>query len=192
MKVKVIFLYDFDISMRCDFVILLFLFVALTCRVWRKVFFLCYSCPGKAVSDGDVIKSTCGHNHMADPGSVEGKMAQESVVKKAAANPKLKTSALVEEFAAKTADPSFRTRTITVKSMHRQVQRAKAKATFRPAAPKSFDDLDVIPEEFTVINHHPNFRPDFGKILVIFVRISAFFCRIVFAILCRPGCSCCS
>jgi FtsZ-interacting cell division protein YlmF len=87
---------------------------------------------------------------MADPGAVAGKKAQCNVVKKAAENPKLQTSALVQEFAAKTDDPSFRTRTVTVKSLERQIQRAKAKATFKPAAPKSFDDLETIPEEFKV------------------------------------------
>jgi FtsZ-interacting cell division protein YlmF len=87
---------------------------------------------------------------MADPGAVAGKKAQCDVVKKAAENPKLQTSALVQEFAAKTDDPSFRTRTVTVKSLERQIQRAKAKATFKPAAPKSFDDLETIPEEFKV------------------------------------------
>jgi FtsZ-interacting cell division protein YlmF len=87
---------------------------------------------------------------MADPGTVAGKKAQCDVVKKAGENPKLKTSTLVEEFSAKTEDPSFRTRTITVKSLMRQIQRAKAKATFKPAVPKSFNDLEEIPEEFKV------------------------------------------
>jgi hypothetical protein len=90
---------------------------------------------------------------MADPGSVEGKLAQISVLKKAAENPKLKTSALVEEFAAKTDDPSFRTRTLTLKSLQRQLQKTKAKALFKPPAPKTFDDLDVIPDEFKVTMH---------------------------------------
>jgi hypothetical protein len=88
---------------------------------------------------------------MSDPGSVEGKKIQSAVLKKAAEHPKTKTSTLVDEFASKTDDPSFRTRTLTVRSFQRQVQKVKAKATFRPAAPKTFDDLDVIPEEFTVI-----------------------------------------
>jgi FtsZ-interacting cell division protein YlmF len=87
---------------------------------------------------------------LADPGTVEGKRAQQAVVKKAGENPKLKTSALLEEFEAKTDDPSYRTRTITTKSLARQVQRAKAKAVFKPATPKTFDDLEDIPEEFKV------------------------------------------
>jgi hypothetical protein len=87
---------------------------------------------------------------MADPGTVEGRKAQLAVVQKAADNPKIKTSTLVDEFAVKTDDPSFRTRTVTVKSLERQIQRTKAKATFKPAAPKSFDDLAEIPEEFKV------------------------------------------
>jgi hypothetical protein len=111
--------------------------------------FVC-SCPGKAITEGDKIVRTFAHNHMADPGTVAGKKAQCDVINKASQNPKVTTSLLVEEFAAKTDDPSFRTRTITVKSLQRQIQRAKAKASFKPAAPKSFDDLETIPEEFKV------------------------------------------
>jgi hypothetical protein len=87
---------------------------------------------------------------MSDPGSVEGKKVQNAVLKKAAEHPKMKTAALVDEFATKTDDPSFRTRTLTIRSFQRHVQKVKAKATFRPAAPKTFDDLDVIQEEFKV------------------------------------------
>jgi hypothetical protein len=81
---------------------------------------------------------------------VEGRQAQIAVLKKAAADPKQKTAQLVEEFAARTEDPSFRTRTVTSKSMAKQIQRVKAKALHKPAAPKSFDDLAEIPEEFQV------------------------------------------
>jgi hypothetical protein len=102
------------------------------------------------VSKGDIIVSTSAHNHMSDPGTVEARKAQVTVVKKAMDNPKLKTSLLVEEFAAKTEDPSFRTRTVTSKALEKQIQRAKAKALHKPAAPKSFDDLAEIPEEFQV------------------------------------------
>jgi hypothetical protein len=87
---------------------------------------------------------------LADPGSVEGRQAQLAVVKAAEDNPKVKTSFLVEQFAAKTSDPSFRTRTVTVKTLERQIQKAKAKALHKPAAPTSFDDLEEIPEEFKV------------------------------------------
>jgi hypothetical protein len=87
---------------------------------------------------------------MSDPGTVEGREAQLAVLKKAAENPKVKTGLLVEEFAARTEDPSFRTRTVTSKSLAKQIQRVKAKALHKPAAPKSFDDLAEIPEEFQV------------------------------------------
>jgi hypothetical protein len=99
---------------------------------------------------GDKIVDTHGHNHMADPGALEAKKAQLAVVKKAAENPKLKTSTLLEEFEANTEDPSFRTRTVTMASLQRQIQTAKAKAVFKPPTPKSFDDLEAIPEQFQV------------------------------------------
>jgi hypothetical protein len=88
---------------------------------------------------------------LSDPGTVEGKKAQAAVLQKAADNPKLKTSQLVEEFAGKTLDPSFRTRTVTVKSLEKQIQRTKAKALNKPKTPKSFDDLEDIPDEYKVI-----------------------------------------
>jgi FtsZ-interacting cell division protein YlmF len=100
---------------------------------------------------------------MADPGTVEGRRAQMDVVKKAEANPKLKTALLVEEFAARTDDPSFRTRTVTTKSLARQLQRVKAKALHKPKAPKSFDDLEDIPDEFKV-NSSGQFFRDFYAI----------------------------
>jgi hypothetical protein len=109
-----------------------------------------YSCPGRAITVGDNITTTFGHNHLADPGSVKGKKAQIAVVQKAKDNPKVKTALLVEEFAARTDDPSFRTRTVTVKSLEKQITRAKAKALNKPKAPTSFDDLAKIPEDFKV------------------------------------------
>jgi hypothetical protein len=105
------------------------------------------------VTKGDNIVSTVAHNHMSDPGTVEGREAQLAVLKKAADNPKVKTGLLVEEFAARTEDPSFRTRTVTSKSLAKQIQRVKAKALHKPATPKSFDDLAEIPEEFQVHFH---------------------------------------
>jgi FtsZ-interacting cell division protein YlmF len=105
---------------------------------------------------------------MADPGTVEGRKAQMDVVKKAEANPKLKTALLVEEFAARTDDPSFRTRTVTTKSLERQLQRAKAKALHKPKAPKSFDDLEDIPDEFKV--NSSQFLRDFYAIFTRFSR----------------------
>jgi hypothetical protein len=102
------------------------------------------------VTQGDIISRMCVHNHMPDPGTVEGKKAQLDVLKKAQVNPKLKTSLLVEEFAARTDDPSFRTQTVTTKSLEKQIQRVKAKALHKPKAPKSFDDLEDIPDEFKV------------------------------------------
>jgi hypothetical protein len=102
------------------------------------------------VTSGETIHSTYGHNHMADPGAVVAKQAQNAVLQKAFANPKLKTANLVEEFVDKTADPSFRTRTVTVKTLQRMVQMRKAKALMKPAAPRSFDDLEILPDEFTV------------------------------------------
>jgi hypothetical protein len=71
---------------------------------------------------------------------VEGKRAQNDVLRKAAENPKVRTSLLVEEFAARTQDPSFRSRTVTLKSLEKQIQRAKAKALHKPNAPRTFDD----------------------------------------------------
>jgi hypothetical protein len=127
-----------------------------------------YSCPGRAVTVGGNISQTYGHNHISDPGSVEGKKTLDAVVKKAAENPKIKTSALVEDFAAKTDDPSFRTRTVTVRSLQRRIQKAKAKATLKPAVPKNFDDLAAFPDEFTVCIYKPRIifqkrHPDFGN-----------------------------
>jgi hypothetical protein len=87
---------------------------------------------------------------MSDPGTVEATKVQNTVLMKAADNPKVKTAALVDEFVSKTEDPSFRTRTVTVKTLQRHIQRAKAKALFKPAAPQSFDDLAEIPDEFKV------------------------------------------
>jgi hypothetical protein len=87
---------------------------------------------------------------LSDPGTVEGKKAQSTVMQKAADNPKLKTSQLVEEFAGKTLDPSFRTRMVTVRSLEKQIQRTKAKALKKPKAPRTFDDLEEIPDEFKV------------------------------------------
>jgi hypothetical protein len=89
---------------------------------------------------------------------VESHKIRSAVVQKAANNPKLKTATLLDEFAAKTEDPSFRTRTGTTKSLARNIQKAKAKALFKPAAPKTFDDLATIPDDFTVIYRRPNFQ----------------------------------
>jgi hypothetical protein len=111
--------------------------------------FVC-SCPGRAITKGETILSCSAHNHLSDPGTVEGKKVQIAVLQKAADNPKLKTSQLVEEFAGKTLDPSFRTRTVTVRSLEKQIQRAKAKALRKPNAPRTFDDLEEIPDEFKV------------------------------------------
>jgi hypothetical protein len=127
---------------------------------------------------GDKITSTCAHNHLSDPGTVASKQIQEDVLKKAAQNPKLKTAALVDEFATRTEDPSFRTRTVTIRSFQRHVQRAKAKALFKPKAPKSFDDLAELPEEYKVYTLRickTDCRLDFIKILMIVVRIPACF-----------------
>jgi hypothetical protein len=143
------------------------------------------SCPGKAVTEGDKIVRSYGHNHLADPGTVAGKKAQNDVVKKAAENPKLKTSVLVEEFAAKTEDPSFRTRTVTVKSLKRQIQRTKAKAMFRPAAPKSFDNLEAIPEEYKVVRIvNPPFVDPTDFSIFRLPNLPRLY------VWCRPGCSC--
>jgi hypothetical protein len=116
-----------------------------------SVAFLVYSCPGRAISVGDTIKSTAEHNHLSDPGAVEGKRAQNDAIRKAVDNPKVKTALLVEEFAARTDDPSFRTRTVTLKGLEKQIQRAKAKALHKPKAPRTFDDLEEIPDEFKVV-----------------------------------------
>jgi hypothetical protein len=112
---------------------------------------------------------------MADPGAVVAKQAQNAVLQKAFDNPKLKTASLVEEFVAKTDDPSFRTRTVTVKTMQRMVQMRKAKALMKPAAPRSFDDLEFLPDEFTVCHKYtlknnkgcPDFNQIFNEIYVI-------------------------
>jgi hypothetical protein len=92
---------------------------------------------------------------MSDPGAVFAKEAQNAVLEKASNNPKLKTSMLVDEFASKTEDPSFRTRAVTLQTLQRQVQMRKAKALMKPAAPATFDDLEFIPDEFTVCNKYP-------------------------------------
>jgi hypothetical protein len=94
---------------------------------------------------------------------VEGKKAQNDVLKRAAENPKLKTGLLVEEFAARTDDPSFRTRTITMKALEKQIQRTKAKALHKPKAPRTFDDLEEIPEEFKVKEIYARFHQVFFR-----------------------------
>jgi hypothetical protein len=91
---------------------------------------------------------------------VEGKRVQNDVLKKAAENPKLKTGQLVEEFAARTDDPSFRTQTVTMRALEKQIQKAKSKALNKPKAPRTFDDLETIPEEFKVENW-PQFSLNF-------------------------------
>jgi hypothetical protein len=117
----------------------------------RSAFFV-FSCPGRAITEGGTITSTSSHNHLSDPGTVEGKRVQNDVLKKAAENPKLKTGQLVEEFAARTDDPSFRTRTVNMRALEKQIQKVKAKALHKPKAPRTFDDLETIPEEFKVEN----------------------------------------
>jgi hypothetical protein len=104
------------------------------------------------VTEGVTITSTCGHNHLADPGVVEAKAAQLRVLKKAAENPKLKTATLVDEFTEECQDPGFRTRAVKVKLLQRQIQMRKAKALNSAKAPQTFDDLATIPAEFTVIS----------------------------------------
>jgi hypothetical protein len=81
---------------------------------------------------------------------VEAKAAQNRVLKKATENPKIKTSALVDEFTTDCQDPGFRTRAVKVKLLQRQIQKRKAKALHSVKAPQTFDDLATIPEEFTV------------------------------------------
>jgi hypothetical protein len=115
---------------------------------------------------------------MSDPGEVEGKKAQNDVLRRAAENPKLKL--LVEEFAARTEDPSFRTRTVTMKSLEKQIQRVKAKALHKPKAPRTFDDLQDIPDEFKVTVSTWLFlffavrivdcRPDFRALIIVEFR----------------------
>jgi hypothetical protein len=102
------------------------------------------------VTSGNTIHSTKVHNHMSDPGSVFAQTVQNSIPQKAFDNPLLKTSTL--EFVTKTEDPSFRTRAVALKTLQKKIQRrkAKAKAQMKPAAPKTFDDLALIPDEFTV------------------------------------------
>jgi hypothetical protein len=114
-------------------------------------YFVC-SCPGKAVTCGNTITSTYGHNHLSDPGAVEAKQVQNRVLQKACDNPKLKTAKLVEEFVNKCQDPGFRTRAVNVKALSRQIQKRKAQALHLPKAPQTFDDVAKIPEEFTVIH----------------------------------------
>jgi hypothetical protein len=102
------------------------------------------------VTEGDIITSSYGHNHLADPGAVEAKAAQNRVLKKASENPKMKTSSLVDEFTEQCQDPGFRTRAVKVSLLQRQIQKRKAQALHSLKAPQSFDDLATIPDEFTV------------------------------------------
>jgi hypothetical protein len=83
---------------------------------------------------------------------VEAKKVQNRVLQKASDNPKMKTATLVEEFVEKCQDPGFRTRGTNVKALSRQIQKRKAQALHLPNAPQTFDDVAVIPEEFTVIH----------------------------------------
>ena len=81
---------------------------------------------------------------------MEAKAAQLCVLKKAAANHKMKTATLVDEFTEQCQDPGFRTRGTNVKALQRQIQKRKAQALHSLKAPQSFDDLATIPDEFTV------------------------------------------
>jgi hypothetical protein len=91
---------------------------------------------------------------MADPGAVHAKKVQNRVLQKAMDNPKIKTATLVDEYTDETQDPGYRTRGVNVKSLQRQIQKRKAKSLNKPKAPRTFDDLATIPEEFTVSFGH--------------------------------------
>jgi hypothetical protein len=84
---------------------------------------------------------------------VEAKKIQNLVLQKTSDNPKAKTSTLVDEYSDKCQDPGFRTRGTNVKALQRQIQKRKAMALHLPKAPRTYDDVAQIPDDFTVRFH---------------------------------------
>ena len=108
------------------------------------------NCPGKAVTtaSGDKILLTKEHNHPADPVKVEVKKKEARIIELTKANPRQTTDLLVWIWIKETIHPSERAKTCKKASFERRIQKVKASFNQRPPSPKTFADLEFIPEKF--------------------------------------------
>jgi len=105
-------------------------------------------CPGRATTVGEMTVSTRAHNHLSDPTSIKVKETVQKIIKKAKENPSLKTAHLLNEWAKETLSPAERSQSMLRSSMRRKIQKSKAKEANNPPIPRSFDDLEDLPEQY--------------------------------------------
>lgn len=107
-------------------------------------------CPSTAITNlsGDKIIRTTEHNHPSDPVQVHVKVQEAKIVDLVKSNPRQTTDSVVGIWIKQTLDPIQRSKTCTKKSFERKIQRIKATNNQHPPVPKSFSDLEIIPEKF--------------------------------------------
>jgi hypothetical protein len=101
-------------------------------------------------NDTEMIIRWTGHSHDPDPVKLKVDEAEAEILEAAAKHPKLKTSHLINEWHKKTMGPAEKTYLPSKRTMERKLQKVKQTAKGHPKCPANFDDLENIPNKYTM------------------------------------------
>jgi hypothetical protein len=108
-------------------------------------------CPGTATSlaGESMVMQTKPHNHPSDPTVVKVSLVMSKLIQKVKNDPKIPTAQIIAEWSKECSDPAMKSKTILKRSLKRKVQTTKRKVKKFPPNPKTYDNLESFPDDFS-------------------------------------------